>query len=40
MIWYVWLTNEQDVSVHVYALGIYSIAMSIGFLALYLRRNK
>jgi|LUMP01.1.fsa_nt_gb hypothetical protein len=40
MLWYLLSFHGDELEPHIYALSIYSVVMSLGFLILYLRRNK
>lgn len=40
MLWYLLAFHNDNLETHIYALGIYSVVMTLGFLILYLRRNK
>jgi hypothetical protein len=40
MFWYLLAFHNDELETHIYALSIYSVVISLGFLILYLRRNK
>ncbi len=40
MSWYYWFYYHAEIQYHIYSLGLYSSLMSLGFIALYLKRNK
>ncbi len=40
MFWYLLAFHNDELETHIYTLSIYSVFMTLGFLILYLRRNK